>query len=88
MNTKNPSNDNIRIANPMWASCFLTVVFIGDTNNAMYAALERHRRVCDTRWAHKPRWCFLNAKFFKFVLPGLLAGVINLIAEVVTRNLS
>jgi hypothetical protein len=83
MDAKNPANDNVRIANQMRASGLLAVIFICDTDNAMHAALERHGRICDARRAHKPRGCLLDVEFFEFVIPGLLAGVVDVVAEVI-----
>jgi hypothetical protein len=88
MDAKNPSNDNIRISNPVWASCFLAVIFIRNTDDAVYAALERHGRGCDTRWAHEFRGHVLNIKFFEFVLPRLFASIVNLVSELVAGELS
>ena len=86
VDTENASDDNVRVANLVQTECLVAVVFIRNADDAMHAALERNRRICDTWRTHEPRGLLLDVEFCEFVPPRLLPGIIHIFTLVVSKE--
>jgi hypothetical protein len=86
MDTHNPPNNDIGIAHHMRSGSLFAVKLICDAYNTVYTAFKGNWRFCDTRRANQAGRSFLDIKLFKFVFPGLFAGIINRLAKVVTST--